>query len=210
MNIGANWADALSHEARSVEAPAPQGNWAAEHVEEMKWINTSKFDFALKMRLVYMRWGALTVGQLAAVQRCMSAERNRTLSTRLPVEPPSHADMHVLDLTKIPSGLYSVPHGQTRLKVCIKRGTGKWQGWIFVSDGAEYGQGTRYGSQRPGETYKGQIFDQLLAISRDAVAASAAYGRLTGTCGVCGRKLEDKDSVARGIGPICAERLGWE
>lgn len=36
-----------------------------------------------------------------------------------------------------------------------------------------------------------------------------AFGRATGTCAVCMRHLTDDTSVARGIGPICARKLGF-
>ena len=41
---------------------------------------------------------------------------------------------------------------------------------------------------------------------KDPLAAQVAYGKLTGTCGYCGRVLEDEESVERGIGPICAQK----
>ena len=40
-------------------------------------------------------------------------------------------------------------------------------------------------------------------------AASAAYGREIGQCGVCARPLTNDISRARGIGPVCAEKKGW-
>ena len=39
--------------------------------------------------------------------------------------------------------------------------------------------------------------------------AAGAYGRLTGRCAVCSRPLTEKDSVARAVGPICLEKMGW-
>ena len=81
-------------------------------------------------------------------------------------------------------------------------------GWIFVKDAAVYGAGTRYGSQKPGAMYQGKIVDALQAILDDPQAAQVEYGKLTGRCGVCHRPLEDEESVARGIGPICAGRIG--
>jgi hypothetical protein len=35
---------------------------------------------------------------------------------------------------------------------------------------------------------------------------AAAIGRATGNCVCCGRELSDQDSVAAGIGPVCAKR----
>lgn len=125
---------------------------------------------------------------------------------RIPVLDPTPAARPTtgLDLSGIPTGFYAVPGGDTRLKVQIRNvAKGKWSGWTFVSDGAEYGFQTRYGSQKPGETYSGRLVDQLTAIAADPRAAAAAYGHLTGSCGVCGRHLEDEQSVERGIGPVC-------
>ena len=116
-----------------------------------------------------------------------------------------------LDLSDLPAGLYGVPNGETRLKVRVEHGKPgtRWEGWTFVKDGAEYGQQKRYGLQRPGQGYQGEIVPQLEAIKADPQEAMKEYGRLTGRCGNCNRPLEDEDSVARGIGPICAANLGW-
>ena len=45
---------------------------------------------------------------------------------------------------------------------------------------------------------------------RDAptLAEAQAYGRRTGRCMICGRKLTHPESVAAGIGPTCRQRLG--
>lgn len=45
-------------------------------------------------------------------------------------------------------------------------------------------------------------------IERDPLAAIKAHGVATGRCGCCGRELTDPDSIALGIGPICADKLG--
>lgn len=136
------------------------------------------------------------VDALMAARRTIGAARKAT------------ATPDGLDLSAVPSGTYAVPGGDTRLKVKIDNVTkGKWAGWVFVKDGAEYGQGQRYGSQRPGASYKGAIEDALRVIAADPIAAMAAYGHLTNTCGKCGRPLEDAESVARGIGPVCWGRM---
>lgn len=118
-----------------------------------------------------------------------------------------------LDLTPLPSGRYAVPGGDTRLKVKIDNlvlnppRNPKWAGFIFVKDAAEYGAGKRYGMQSPTSRYRGEIEEELKKILADPMAAMAAYGHLTNTCGVCGRMLEDEESVERGIGPVCAKKF---
>lgn len=47
------------------------------------------------------------------------------------------------------------------------------------------------------------------ALAVDPKAAAIQHGKLTGSCSVCSRTLTDPESVARGIGPVCAERMGW-
>lgn len=127
-----------------------------------------------------------------------------------PAADATPAPVAGLDLRQVPSGRYGVPGGDTRLKVQIDVITeGKWAGWVFVKDAAEYGQGRRYGSARPGQNYRGDIEAELAAIAADPKAAAARYGALTGRCGICNRTLEDADSVARGIGPVCAAKAGW-
>lgn len=39
------------------------------------------------------------------------------------------------------------------------------------------------------------------------VADATWFGKLYGRCMICGRTLENEESIANGIGPICAEKL---
>jgi hypothetical protein len=147
-------------------------------------------------------------GRMSALIEALLAAPRKADRTATQVQA-SASPVVGLDLSGLPSGTYGVPGGDTRLKVEIKNvSKGKWAGWVFVSDGAVYGEGTRYGRQAPGATYQGRIEDQLRAILSDPQEATAAYGRLTGTCGLCHRPLEDEESVARGVGPICARKFG--
>ncbi len=127
-----------------------------------------------------------------------------SVAAQAPVVPADGLDLSPLaKYTSADVVRFAVPQGETRLKLrlAFKNGT------VWVSDAAVYGERTTYGSQRPGQAYRGKCVDALRAILADPMGALAAYGHLTSTCGVCGRPLEDADSVARGIGPICAGRL---
>lgn len=48
----------------------------------------------------------------------------------------------------------------------------------------------------------------LLAGPEAMIDGLKAYGRASGTCGMCGRKLTTPESIELGIGPICAGRVG--
>lgn len=116
---------------------------------------------------------------------------------------------------KVPPGRYAVPsaalgsRGDDRpwrffLAEHGKEGS-KWDGFVFLSEllGA------------PGNFKKFGVRDRALreivsaAILEDAKAASLAFGRETGQCGVCGSPLTDATSVALGIGPVCRSKKGW-
>ena len=106
----------------------------------------------------------------------------------------------------LPAGYYAVNGKRYHLSVPTK---GKWKGFQFLATGSDYHSRKRvatvlpngkfsYGTQQPG------VFMQ---ISADPLEAMREYGRITGTCGKCGRKLEDPDSIAAGIGPVCAAKM---
>src|ERR1044072_1185341 len=149
----------------------PHEEFSRAYPKETVWVYTSDFGFAIKMRDVLKQYGYLTPGQLAAVHRCMDSEASykerQAIRGCTPEQTKIMLDRQVggVDLTKVPSGLNAVPGGDTRLKVKIQRGTGRWQGWIFVTDGAVYGEQRKYGAQRPGYTYDGQIQPQLRTIA---------------------------------------------
>ena len=48
----------------------------------------------------------------------------------------------------------------------------------------------------------------LERVAKDPTAAARLYGQETGQCSCCGRELTRKESIDRGIGPICAELFG--
>jgi hypothetical protein len=160
--------------------------------------NRAHSAFAASLCETVANYGNLSVGQEAAVQKILDRDAQATQQA---------ISGEALDISGL-HGYYAVPDGETRLKVRVSRPgvQSRWHGYIFVSDGAEYGQRRTYGKQAPGSKYVGQIEAQLRAILADPYAAQVAYGKLTGTCGVCGRLLEDEASIEAGIGPICAAK----
>ena len=76
----------------------------------------------------------------------------------------------------------------------------KWEGYVFLDvQASDFFFPVRDPRRR----------QQIIAeIMKDPIAAMNEYGMRLGRCGVCGRTLTDRHSILRGIGPICAERLG--
>lgn len=104
---------------------------------------------------------------------------------------------------KVPAGRYAI-ESDGSLKFYVvdhgREGT-KWEGYVFVSVQAS---DERYPIRNRSERER-----ILSAIAADPAGASIRYGVEIGCCGVCGRTLTDEDSRAAGIGPVCAEKMGW-
>ena len=185
--------------ARDDDRKAGFEEWQKSNEEVAAWLLTESEggnEFAGSLLNAVKRFGSLTEGQEAAVRRNLDKQKA--------VSEEKTSDLDISGL----KGYYAVPGGDTRLKICV-RSPGKnsrWYGWTFVDDGAAYGNRQTYGRQPRGGTYQGKIQDELRKILENPLEAQKAYGHLTGTCGRCGRILEDEESIKAGIGPICATK----
>lgn len=74
---------------------------------------------------------------------------------------------------------------------------------LVVTDHGE-GEEPRYSTAF---TFARGVVRRLSKETLMGVEEAAEYGRLYGTCIVCGRTLTDEGSIARGIGPVCAEKF---
>lgn len=89
---------------------------------------------------------------------------------------------------------------------------GKNAGALYVKNGATntyLGKivGGKYIATREAEEMG--FVAKVVEAMNDPLASAIAYGKRTGNCSCCGRKLTDRHSVANGIGPICADKYGW-
>jgi hypothetical protein len=104
---------------------------------------------------------------------------------------------------KIPAGRYAVETNAGHLAF-YKVDTpteGRWAGYTFVT-------------QQTGDTetpIKARNMREgiLAQIAVDVQGAMERYGREIGSCGHCGRTLTNEESRERGIGPVCADKMGW-
>lgn len=53
-----------------------------------------------------------------------------------------------------------------------------------------------------------ELVRDLQTIAQDPTSAAKLYGQQTGQCSCCGKELTRADSIAAGIGPICAAKFG--
>ena len=102
---------------------------------------------------------------------------------------------------RVPAGRYAVEiDGRLGFFKVDRPTEGRWAGFVFIKQMASDTEYLVRGERR------NLVY---AAIATSPTAASVRYGREIGACGVCGRTLTDEDSRARGIGPICADKMGW-
>jgi hypothetical protein len=90
--------------------------------------------------------------------------------------------------------------------------TGNNPGAIYVKDK----DGTYMGKIKnswfwPSRDYKesDEIRTEILLTMSEPRETAIKYGRETGQCSICGRRLDNALSIFNAIGPICAEKLGF-
>lgn len=105
-------------------------------------------------------------------------------------------------LPEVEAGRYAVPteEGKLAFYEVSKPTRGKWAGRTFVSVLAS---DTEY-------PVRGKAAQTVLnKIAANPKEALARYGQEIGVCGACNRTLTDEESRRRGVGPVCAAKMGF-
>ena len=187
--------------------------WREQYPTEAAWIDAAAergFNFAQSMREAMGRWGNLTEGQLAAVQKLMAADAERD-------QARAEATVELGGAAKIKEALErAVANGLKKPKLRCgpirfdwpRQGT-KNPGCIYVvqEDGDAYlGKILPDGRFEPGFKCSPEQRQAVMDVAADPLSAAIEHGKATGACACCGRPLTDPVSVERGIGPICASK----
>lgn len=182
---------------------------------------SGNFSFMLDMAFAWKRNGALSVPQMRGTLNCLRAQEMRRLSEIKEKQLELNA-WPAKQLNEIVDGFYTVSfedgsHVTIRINsVSAKQArNGKaaryasyLNGPINTSDYARFAfvNGASYRPFKMGN-FKRQIAAlEILMGSTDATEFGRAYASESGNCWVCGRLLTDPESIAAGIGPICAGR----
>jgi hypothetical protein len=181
--------------------------WRVDFPREAQWLdaNAASNSFAASLRASLMRYGSLTDRQLAAVQRSL-APRAAAVSVG-----GAGFDRLVTAFGKAQaSGLKRPKLHIAALTFSLAPLSGANAGALYVKDSGIYlGKITSGGEFYASRDCRTDQREQVETVARDPLAAAVQHGRTTGNCAVCSRPLSDPESVARGIGPICAERFGF-
>jgi hypothetical protein len=101
---------------------------------------------------------------------------------------------------------------QVRIKY-MTRGGNAGGAWVTVNDELrgkidDQGVFVTYNCRYQDQQWVEEFSTFIEQISADVNGALTAYGKLTSQCGCCGLPLTNKESIERGIGPICLDKYG--
>lgn len=189
--------------------------WQERHRTEWGWITgcMGRFDFARSMHDALMRWGSLTDGQLAAVRRCLERD---VAPRETPIAKHSVAGAgfdKLIECFARASKTLKHPALEVHTDGMLVRfkpakADGKHPNNVYVTVNSTYvGRIDAEGGFFPTRSCVSDVHTRILDIGRDPIAAAVASGHKTGRCAICTRRLDNEESVARGIGPICYERF---
>lgn len=105
------------------------------------------------------------------------------------------------------SGLKRIKLRMSGFQVSPAPETGKNAGALYVKRDGEYLGKVIGGKFLCTSDCDAATTAKVSHLIADPLAAIKAHGIETGTCCMCGLELTDPESIARGIGPICMERL---
>lgn len=188
----------------------------AEYPDVWAWMDGSTFPPAIDMRNKLEKYGSLFDSSIEAARR-MIAKRDAAMAAAKTDRTERENAAQTVNVDALTEAFAKAAQSNKRVDLWI--GTvkiypanpgSKWEGSLYVRDKAAdkyLGRVTagRFVPSRDGQPREAE----LLEIMQDPKAAAIKHGRLTGACSVCGRTLTDADSIAAGIGPICATKFGW-
>lgn len=175
--------------------------WKAANPAVYQWIveNLEENVFAESLANGLMKWGSLTEKQCLAVQRIVNgsgkevevdaskieAAISRARTAGLQSPRLRFGDLRFQASRKDPASIYTKTKDGTYL--------GRVSGGLF----------------RPSSLCSQDNVDEVREVLADPAAAAVKHGRQYGQCACCGKELSDPESVAKGIGPVCAEKFGF-
>jgi hypothetical protein len=138
---------------------------------------------------------------VAHVRECYAGTATAPTVTTVPTAPVAS----VRPVADIPQGYYAVQASPALVlfyRVSQGKAGTRWEGYTFLD--------RVHGA--PGDFRKEAIRgvsarSTLARIASDTEGAAALFGRAHGVCGLCSSPLTDPESIARGIGPVCAAKL---
>lgn len=198
---------------RKIKSEATNEAWVAEaNPAQYAWLiaKAPTFAFAQSLLDASRKYGELTEGQVAAIDKCLARDAERDAARQVAAQareattPTIATDKLFSAFDKVKAAGLKYPKLHLRgLTISPAGANSQNAGSLYVKNGEAYlGKitGERFFSSRDCSAEAAQTVASVIS---DPLTAAVAYGKQTGRCCCCGRELTDPVSVERGIGPIC-------
>jgi len=214
-------AAAAKREQKAADAAEQAAAWLAANPIEAAWLQEpvrGDFTFHADMLASLRQYGSFTERQEAAVRN--AAAKSAARKAQWAAEKAQREEgAAVLSMAKIREGFANAVRHLKRPKLRIADvqfslapATGRNAGCIYVvraSDDTYLGKITLEDKFLTSRECSAKDSETVARVAADPAAAATAHGHEYGYCACCNRELTNPESVARGIGPICADRWGW-
>lgn len=139
---------------------------------------------------------------IAHVKECSNPRGRQHLKSLVSAEPtPRLVEPVIPTLASEPvEGVFYKAETNTYYKVQQGTTSGVFYAKEFNHEGEDERGSWEYAGRAP--------LHFLTALDRITAEEAARFGKVTGVCVFCSRKLTDERSITVGYGPICAEREG--
>jgi len=203
-----------ARERRIEKKAAAIVDFATAHPDVVAWINSSAetFPFAKAMQEAVIKYGSLTDNQLAACQRCLAARDKSRAEAKARQDNAAAINVEKIEQAFATARGNGLKRTILRLDSFVFKPAAahsKNAGAIYVTEGDLYLGKIIGGKFTRSRECTAEHEARIIAVAADPAKAAVAYGKLTSSCSCCGLELTDPDSIARGIGPICAAKYGF-
>jgi len=170
-------------------------------------------NFANSMVIAFRDYGALTPNQLAATYRMLD-KIDAKAAEKAKAKEQAVVDAPVVDISVIETLFgHAKDNGLKRPKlnaygVVISEAPahGVNAGALYVKHNGEYAGKIKSGKFLATNAATSETLRVVEGLAADPKGFSAQAGKDTGICCCCSRQLTDPNSIAAGIGPICASK----
>lgn len=230
---GSNKSKAMQAKASKIADKAVA--WKVANPAEWAWMENAATNNALKngtfmfpenMIDTLHKYGGLTDGQFAAVQKLTKRDAEyqaKKAAGQLEAKP---CDASKIETAFAKAAEYAYREGQkgiwkhplklrsnepNAIDLAFKPGSkgSQWEGMIFVKTGEKKLGFIKAGQFKPKLECTDAETAAVIDVCQDPHKAANAFCKAWSTCGVCGRTLTNDNSIEKGIGPICEEKMGW-
>lgn len=193
---------------RATKLADKRAEFRTKFPEVVAWVSraSSSNNFAQSLMSSLESYGSLTDNQVAAVRRSIVKLEE--------VKAASAIDLGNDGIKLIDALKKAVVAGKGKPKILTEKftfslapATGNNAGYAYVVAGGDYVGKIDPTGKLHGFKVSAEMKADLMEVLENPLEAAVKYGRLTGRCSCCGRRLDNKISIDLGIGPICRAKF---